>query len=292
MRECIPDYGVVSAAEDAPIVLAGPPRALSGRIALRNPGDEKAVLRRAVLTVTDESVHVPATEHGFARVVLSPAEERALPLRIAIDPSTPPGEYRAELFVAGRSHAALLQVADVLDVTVAPSRIVIESRPGIAQTRRLVLTNAGNIAFSVGDIGEVSLRDERFAYHAGRALDPSWRKGDDAGVDDFLVAVLRAAQEEAERTGSLTVRNMTGEVEIPPGASATVELAITVPEGLHLDSRYRAVVPVLTKDLQIVVSPTFAGTKTPRRAARTPSAPRKRTTAAPRKATKGRGGRS
>ena len=82
-----------------------------------------------------------------------------------------------------------------------------------------------------------------------------WTEDENAGLEDFLVAILRAARHEAYRAGNLDVRNVAGEVKVPAGRTVPIDVEITLPERLHRNSRYRGVTPLFTVDLEFVVVP-------------------------------------
>jgi hypothetical protein len=255
MRERLPDYDIVASPADAPIVLAGPPGRLSGRLALHNTGETRVVLRQASLRDVSGALGDRPVQHSFHPVVLHPAQGRTMPLRLAIDPATPPGEYHCELEVAGRTRPAVLHVVEAFTISVSPSVVVVENRPGEVQRKQLVVTNDGNVGITVGDIGDVVLEDDMIWCRAERAAIGPWMEKNDPRLEELVVAVLKAARDEAYRSGNLLVRNLAGEVDLPAGATVTIDLEITVPERLHRNSRYKGVTPLFTEDLVFLVVP-------------------------------------
>ncbi len=260
MRERLPDYDIVALPADAPIVLSGPPDRLTGRLALHNAGETRVVLRQAALRDVSGALGERPLQHSFHPVVLQPAQGRNMALRLAIDPSTPAGEYHCELEVAGRTRPAVLHVVETFSISVAPSVIVVENRPGEVQRKQLVVTNDGNVGVTVGDVGEVVLEDDLIWCRAGRAAVEPWSEKDDARLEELLVAILKAARDEAYRSENLLVRTVGGEVDLPAGATATVDLDVTVPERLHRNSRYKGVTPLFTEDLIFLVVPARGAT--------------------------------
>jgi hypothetical protein len=250
MSEALPSL-VVGGSEDEPLVLSGPPAELTGRIQLHNPSGAKVVLRDAGLKDPSGVLRLPEARHVVQPLVLRPDQGGSLPLSIAVDPATPPGEYRAELDVAGRTRAVLLQVAEVVDLTVEPRSLVIVNRPGTAQKKRLIVTNEGNTAFTLGDPVTVDLREDPPRYGALRvAIEPLLR-GDKLDLDELVVALLAVAREE-ERLGSVEVRARR-QVEVQPGETTAVELELTLKDELVATRRYRGRLPVVTRDVDVIV---------------------------------------
>ena len=282
MRERLSEYDIVASEKETPITLVGPPTELRGQLELHNPGDVKVVLREARLHDDKGTLGVGPLRRAFHPLVLRPATSRVLPLSVSVDPTTPPGEYRFSLEVGGHSRPAVVHVAESFDLEVAPGTIVVENRPGEAQSKRLVVTNTGNVPFTVGDIGPVGIEDELIACRSLHKAFDTFIERDDPRLEDFAVDTLKHARGELTRAPSIDVRNGSGATEVTPGDTAAVELEITVPEGLHSTSRYRGVAPLFIADIEFVVVParSVSGAEQPKRATAPASAKR----ASPRKA--------
>jgi hypothetical protein len=255
MRERLSEYDIVASEKETPITLVGPPSALRGQVELHNPGDVKVVLREAKLRDDKVTLGVGPLRRAFHPLVLRPATSRVLPLSLSVDPTTPPGEYHFSFEVGGHSRPAVVHVAENFDLEAAPGTIVVENRPGVAQHKRLVITNTGNVPFTVGDIGPVGIEDELIACRSLHKAFDTFVERDDPRLEDFAVDTLKHARGELARGTSLDVRNGSGPTEVPPGDTAAIELEITAPEGLHSTSRYRGVGPLFTADIEFVVVP-------------------------------------
>jgi hypothetical protein len=227
---------VVIGSDDEPLVLSGEPRALTGSLHLHNPGATKVVLRDAGLRDPSGALRLPDARHVLRPIVLRPDQGGSVPLSVAVHPTTPPGEYQAELEVAGRVRTVVLQVAETVDVSVEPSALVIANRPGIAQTKRLVVVNEGNVPVSIGEPVEVELRH------------------------DVPLALVR----REEQVGTVEARAK-APVHLPPGETATIELALTLVEAPPATRRYRGRLPVVTGDVDVVV---LASTSAPQEKAK------------------------
>jgi len=271
---------VVVSPDDEPLVLAGPPRELSGRIDLHNAGDAKVVLRDAGLTDQSGVLQLTAERHRIQPLVLRPDQRGSLPLAIGVHPATPPGEYHAELDVGGRSRPVVLHVVEVVDLAVDPRSLVLENRPGLAQRKKLLVRNDGNVSFTVGDPVTVDLREDRPTDRGLRvALEPLLQRVK-PDLDELVVALLAVAREE-ERLGSVEAR-ADAQVEVQPGETAALELELTLKDELPATRRYRGRLPVVTRDVDVIVlasGGTTAAEETPAEEA-PPTRARKRPAAA------------
>jgi hypothetical protein len=271
---------VVGGSDDEPLVLSGPPAELTGRIQLHNPGDAKVVLRDAGLKDPSGVLRLPETRHVLKPLVLRPDQGGSLELSVGVDPATPPGEYRAELDVGGRSQEVLLHVAEVVELSVEPRKLVLVNRPGVAQKKSLVVTNEGNVPFTLGDPAVVDLREDPQRNRALRvAIEPLLRR-DNPDLEELVVALLAVAREE-ERLGSVDVR-AAGRVEVQPGETTAVELELTLQERkqdedeLPATRRYRGKLPIVTRDVDVIVLASPGGPDTKPDKEEKPPTPRKR----------------
>jgi hypothetical protein len=252
MIEPVP-YDIIVAREDEPLVLAGPPGQLAGRVELHNRSDVDVVLRDAVLSDQNNVLTTRPLRQSLSPLVLKPYQERRLPLTLAVDPTTPPGEYRAELELAGQRRPVVLHVTEALDLTVRPQSLVVLNRPGQAQRKRIVITNEGNVAFAIGDIGDVDLEDDLLAYRPARlALEP-WSESAKQDIEGPVLALIRIAREGAYVEAGASIRTAGDKLELAPGETTAVDLEITVRTELLENTRYRGRAPLLTRNLEIIV---------------------------------------
>jgi hypothetical protein len=283
-------YDIIAGPKDLPLVLAGPPGELTGRVELHNPGDVKFVLRDAGLKDPSGVLTGLPLRHTLPTLVLRPNQARTVPLTVAVASTTPPGVYHAELDLGGQSRPVVLHVLEVFDLTVQPDSIVVMNSPGNAQRKQLIVTNDGNVAFAVGDIGSVDLIDDMIWDRAARlAIELRTGKAD-LDIEELVVAVFRVLREEARRPGSLLVRNLAGKVDVAPGETAAIDLDITVLEELPPNSRYRGRAPLLTQDLEFLVVSASSPMEDERRSTRTHKTAAKGTASS--ETTKGKGGRT
>ncbi len=246
-------HEIIAGTEDQRLVLAGPPARLTGNLHVHNRSDTHLVLRDVGLTDPSGVLTIGRSRQKVSTLVLRPHQERRVLLRLALPSTTPPGEFHAELEIVGQSRPIELHVTEVVDLTVTPQSIVVLNRRGERQHRRIVVTNDGNLAFTIGDFGDVDLEDDVIPDRAVRlALEQCAGIGKDK-IEGPLLALLRIRDEGAWRRGGLSVRRLGENIEIAPGATTAIDLEITLETELPPNSRYRGTMPLLTRDLEIVI---------------------------------------
>jgi hypothetical protein len=246
-------YDIIVAPEGEPLVLAGPPGQLTGQVDLHNPGDVNVVLRDAGLSDPNGVLTTRSWRQSLSPLVLRPYQECRVPLTIAVDPTTPPGEYRAELELAGWSRPVVLHVVEVFALTVRPQLFVVMNIPGQPQRKRLIVTNEGNVAFSIGDIGDVNLEDDMISNRTVRVALESWSESVNPEIEGPVLALVRVGREGSYLADGLFVRTLGGKVDVAPGETTAIDLEITLRTELPHNSRYRGRAPLLTRDLEIIV---------------------------------------
>jgi hypothetical protein len=259
----LPAYHLIDHSPESPIVLAGPPRRLIGRAQLYNRGDERAVTRQAELRDLP-SGRLPAEQAETARqcavsmvAILAPGQRTEALLRAAIDPHTPPGPHEATLVLGEHTHPVRLEIAEDFSISATPSVLVIENKPGGRATRRVTYRNDGNMPLTVGPLGALPLDEQLAVCRTLRSmLEENAETAETA--DQWLTAFLRQGKKQLDKSGLLWVDAQGGPVTIEPGAMATVELMIRMPDTLTPKGRYFAIGFVYDIDLQFVVVPTGA----------------------------------
>jgi hypothetical protein len=246
-------YDFTRAPEDERIILAGPPRQLTGRVDLRNQTDVDVVLRDASISDRSGVLTTRPLRQSLSPVVLRPNQERSVPLTLAVDAATPPGEYAAELDVAGHSRPVMLHVVENFDLTVQPQSIVVLNVPGRPQQKRVVVTNDGNVSFALGDLGDVDLEDDVISDHAVRFVLEPWTGIADQDTEEPVLALLRVGRKRAYRESAVSIRKLGDTVAVAPGETMPIDLEITVRAEMPQGGRYRGRAALLTRDLEIIV---------------------------------------
>ena len=246
---------------DGPTVLAGAPDRLRGRLSLVNPTGERVRLGRgrlrsrsaeAALAVSPEESGGPLTDR-VASISVRAGGTRSVPLSLSLSPHLPPGEYQGVLEFGGWEREVILHVTESVRLTVAPSQLVIENRPGTVR-RRVVFGNDGNVPLTIGDLGPVVLDDERLQCRVLRSTLAAGAR-EAQGLDDLVVELARQAQAALDRAGFLGLGTPQGPVVLQPQEVRPVELEIRVPDRLDRHTRYNGTLPIYTTDLSFLVVP-------------------------------------
>ncbi|MBS0525440.1 MAG: hypothetical protein JSS04_17555 [Proteobacteria bacterium] len=260
-------------ASNEPIRLSGPPSALSGFVRLRNSHPRSRVLRHMALSDRSGKLVGLAGRHAFRPIVVRGLEERVAPLAIALDRFTPPGEYTVDLAVEGQTREAVLNVEETVALRLAPKSLVLMGRPGETIRKHVDVSNDGNVPFEIDGIADVELHDDLAeARTVGRVIGPLLEELPKSG--DGIVAALLAVGSRGPVVGHLRIHMTDGAFRLAPGQTASLELAITIPDGLAPHRRFSGRTAILAADLDFIVAPQGA-----HRPARAPQSERRHTPA-------------
>jgi hypothetical protein len=142
---------------------------------------------------------------------------------------------------------------------VSPAQIVIDGGAGESVSKRVVLTNEGNVALTIGELGSVALGEELMLSFGLRATVATTNRKT-RGLEELFAEIVRDdARAITRQVGSLEVSNPEAPVVLRPGEVRPLDLEIRLPENLETNSRYRGRLPLYTADLEFVVVPVAGG---------------------------------
>ncbi|HRF48807.1 MAG TPA: hypothetical protein PLC98_14355 [Anaerolineales bacterium] len=255
----MPSRDVIQHPSTEPIVLVGPPESLQGEVLLHNTGAEKLILRdirlRGDAVTRRAAVADGPTELALRRVILRPGQLRRMPLQLALGPTTPPGEYHAEVQVGESVREIVIHVTEAVRLEIDPDPVIVDNQPGETITKRVVFSNRGNIPLRVGEIGAVVLDEELLNCRAGRAAVMNSGEGM-RGLDDLLAEYIRQTRIALNETGLLRVHNTAGPFTLMAGEVRAVDLEFRIPDNLNRRSRYFGLAALYTSNLSIAITPT------------------------------------
>ena len=194
------------------VLLLGPPRSLSGQVAL---SVTKSQVVPVSITVDDASTVYRAT----LRAAASGAGE--LRLRLPVD--TPPGTYNGEATLDGKPQRVRLQVEPLLRLTLVPPNTRLEAVAGRPVEFSFFVINDGNVPFEIPKSDTFDLDDGVAQERAlGRTLRAKLSEGEHPM--DHLFDELRDAH-----GGEASVAVRVGAGTLAPGESRQLTCALTVP---------------------------------------------------------------
>jgi hypothetical protein len=247
-----------------PLVVAGPPHKLRGKLSLHNAGPARVMVRGGQVRSKRVRGKPQLPLHADLRpIALRPGHSRKVSLSLAVPPHTQPGEYQAELTIGTQTRPVLVHVTEQISLSISPSRLVLENRAGATAIRQVLFTNQGNVPLTIGEIGAVPLDDDLLVCRTLRAALKSLdeKLAQESGrpqTSDYLGEVALQAKEVLDRAGALRVHNQEGAVALAPGESRLITLEIRVPDTLERRSRYRGQAAVYDADLSFVIVPITA----------------------------------
>ena len=258
---------------DNSVVLVGDPKSLRGEIHWHNTGDEKVVLREAwvhgaqptnarALAATKSVAAKPARPAPVSlAATIHPGQSQRVPLTFDLGRHTPPGEYRGELKIGESTRPLIMHVAEAVRLRISPDQLVIDASAGATVSKRVVLSNEGNVPLTIGEIGRVNLGEELMLCLGLRATIATSNDRTQALEELFAEIIRDDARAVTRQVGALDVRNPAAPLTLQPGEVRPLDLEIHLPENLEANSRYRGRLPLYTADLEFVIVPTSGGLK-------------------------------
>jgi hypothetical protein len=253
MLRVLPKYELLQLSAGKPIVLAGPPDALTGEVEMTNPGDDHVVVRSVQLRDLPEpsagEIQVPVV------AILRAGHGARTRVTARLNPLTPPGRYKATLALGEFSYPAELFVTENIDFEMDPDPLVVDNRPGTRIEKQVLFRNNGNSNLVIGTPGPLLLDEQDMSC---RILRSGLAAGSEDGADDvnkWLTAFLRQAHRNVREAGMLFLRNKDGETIVPPGGSQTVDFVLRLPDTLKANTRYFSLAYFYTETLSISIVP-------------------------------------
>ncbi|MBX3484894.1 hypothetical protein [Phenylobacterium sp.] len=249
---------------DRTLVVSSAPGALRIPLTLRNASAALAQVGEASLAevrlggdgrplqAAPAPVQLSVPAHGLTRGQV----------RLRLDPATPPGRYEGRLRIGGLSRSVAIEILPEAKLDIRPDPAVVDASSGRAQRLTAAFENRGNTPLTIDLDGAYPLAEEVPTASGRLAAAPETAL---AGVVDRLLD--RAPSPALTPFGVVELAMPAGPQRLEPGAARTVEVSMTLPEGLSPTARYHAFAPVYASDLHIVIV-TAAKPRAPGKAAR------------------------
>ena len=224
---------------DGPVLFSGSPPFLRGEVALVNTSTERLKVKSLPLAArpatsrraTTAQAAPPAVVAGEVRVgaKLAPGASAKVGARLRVDPHLPAGRYTTALEVEGRRVDAVVQVFERDAVRLEPRPLYLRGAAGETLTQPMVVTNLGNVGHPVPPGLQVHLGEKDWL---GRSLVYALR---DTEVEHdhnyYLDQLFREIRSTLPAPARVKV-TAPGDGALPPGATAELQLEVTLPEGL------------------------------------------------------------
>lgn len=186
----------------------------------------------------------------------APGQSGRVPVRLSLDPHTPPGNYEAQFDVAGSTQKAMIEVLAVERLSFAPRSLTITASPGEVVKVQLVITNEGNQSLTLGMLGMLVLQEEEqvcLSIQRALAAVKSSKEGEEHRI--FLDSLARSLAEKKTDFGR--VRLADGEVTLAGGESYCGMAEIHTPRDMAPGAQYRSLLK--TRSGQLFVRITAQG---------------------------------
>jgi hypothetical protein len=238
---------------DTPCTLSGTPKKVSGYLEVRNPSDETLPLSTLLLEESDlrGSSGIPIRELYIGRTIAS-REATNVPIRLSLDRTTAPGEYRQTVLLGNTRQELIIQVAEFQQMDISPKQVVLEGSPRERITQTFLVSNQGNVPITLNQTEGVVLEEREMTC---KALQTSLRN---RGQEGFLAFLDGVVQELANaRVDLLRTRIVDKPITILPGESSrNITLEFHLPGNLRNGRRYLGLLPIFNKSVNLKITAT------------------------------------
>ncbi len=199
-----------------PMRLRGTPRRLEGVLSL--PADADGV---------EVEVEGLAVESVTVRPLGDPDPSGRAWLRLALPPSTRPGEYRGTVRAGRRKEEITLHVEPRMRLRLSPRGLVLGGRAGERVAATVLAANLGNADCVIREVNAVGLFD---VEGAERAIGRTFRSADAEGG-----RILERLAEELEQGygGLARLTVAAGAGDLGPGEARELDVSVQLPDGLR-----------------------------------------------------------
>jgi competence ComEA-like helix-hairpin-helix protein len=239
--------------ESERIVFAGETYNVQGFITLRNVGDQR--IRKLALPLGENELYAvngAPLRHIVTRQRLYPGQQVRAQVSFALDSRTPPGVYETTLILGEEQIPIILQVAETLDVDIVPRKFILTNAPGSTITKTVSVTNRGNLAVELGNVGAVVLAERN---QVCTVLRNSVKRFQETGVDDAVNILADELEKSFERSGTLRIRTKNQPITVLPGETVIVELEISLPSSLRKSRLYHGQYKLYNASMTIELQP-------------------------------------
>jgi hypothetical protein len=214
---------------------------------LQNTSDEKIKLRSLTLEAPKMRgrARAPLQQMDLA-ARLYPNEQVSLTALIQMDPTTPPGTYRAAVLLGDRRQPVIIHVTEEIDLRLTPNRVSIYTEGERTFEREFVVENAGNVPLRLGGKCLGPLTD---SMELRGAIRRGLEGACEAEPRDVLKKFLCAWAEEQAGDVLLTREDVT----LAPGETRQMTGTFRLPTNLRRFRRYDADLALYTATLHLEV---------------------------------------
>lgn len=208
-----------------PFIFSGFPPHCAGNLEIINISDEKVKIKAIPAFKNEDPVYEHFKEVRVA-VSLEPRTHVRVPAFFDIQPDTPSGTYRTSLSCGKQQVEAIIHVFDKYSYILSPPRIFLRGSAGETLTHPLIITNTGNVSFSLPEVGLIWFEEQDWV---GRTFVYALRESPKGGgYENYLDRVMGEFQ--SEMIPSTRIHVECKPWEINSGVVAQASLTVTIPK--------------------------------------------------------------
>lgn len=216
----------------------GTPLDCRGELRFVNQSDAKLKVRELLTEepsrIRKECKALKPSEVAVSVRVAPHSEARALAsLRLA--PDTAPGQYQAVLVYGKQKLPIEVNITEHFELEIEPGHISVHAAAGETIRCQIALTNLGNVALDLSDVGMVWLREQNWI---GRTLVYTLRETtEEETYEDFANRLLHDFHDEMLAPARI-VFEADKPTRIDPGKCLVRTFSLTAPTGMKKGRRY------------------------------------------------------
>jgi hypothetical protein len=218
----------------APLILRASQGRLYGTLNLRNTGDNQ-ISAKSISIQAQDILKIDNTElnilHLRGRV---PArDQRQVRVEYQINPTTPPGIYKAKLQLGDEEQAAEIHVEKNVELDITPAEVILQRTENPQLSQEFQFTNTGNVDIHLADKFIIPIKSDAMletALQRGIESLTSSRSKKEPQLSDVLQAIGK------QLAGPMTLSWR--KLSIKPGETKTIKTKIELPDNLQPNSRY------------------------------------------------------
>ena len=239
----------------------GTPLDCIGELKFINASDAKLKVRalqtEAPSRTRKDCMALSPTEIAVSVRVPAHSEARALAaLRLPAD--TPPGDYQAVLVCGKQKLPIDINITELRELEIDPGHISVSADSGETIRGQIALTNSGNIAIDLADVGMVWLREQNWI---GRTLVYTLREtGEEETYEDFANRVLHNFHDDMLAPAKILFEP-DKLMRIDAGKRVIRSFSLTAPAGMKKGRRYLGFIKVNTNRIWLEIYCTGSSAK-------------------------------
>ncbi len=233
--------------DNKPVVIHGGQGRLFGSLYLENISDSHLTLKSIPIQAAEILGHDNAALSKLrVRGRFNPKEQARVYIDYQINPTTPPGIYKATLMIGGEEKAAEINIAENAELEITPDVITLNTHFNANYSTEFTFTNIGNVDVRLREKIIVPIKSDQAvetAFQRGIADVTSGNSTADVELKDILISVT----DHLAKPLSIFWEP----ILLRPGDTQSLQGKIELPDNLQPHSYYYAELELYSGDVRV-----------------------------------------